>query len=642
MSRLTRLLPRDQPDEWARKNRVYPPSAGVPGPRDPRLTPYMIPFVRAVASARYKRVAMACGAQMGKTDSELDIIGQRLDQRPAPILYVGPTKDFVSKQFEPRLVAMLDEAKGLAEKMANPKRQTQTRKVVAGVPLRLAHAGSSAALKSDQAAIALVDEYDEMLSNIKGQGDPLGLIEARGDTYADFTTAITSTPSRGTIETVVDPKSGLEFWKVEKPEEVESAIWRIFQEGTRFHWAWKCPHCDDWFIPRWRLLNIPKGATPAEARRKAFLACPRCGGVIENSHKEAMNAAGLYVAPGQSIVADQVVGEPPDTPTCSFWVSGLASPFKTFGDRAGAYVLALNSGESDKVQTAINAGFGEVYAANEGELPDVSEVHRLRQSYSMGIIPDGGIRLAMAVDVQRDRLIYGARAFGAGETSWLVAFDEIHGDTAQRDVWKELAEVVATPIDGTRAEIVFVDSGFRPGDPKMVDINRVYEFCRDKAPRVYATKGALILTSPLLKSQIEVTTRGSKSKFGLALIRLSTDHWKRAVYDRIRRDIDEPGAFFLPADASDEYCAQVVSEARKIGPGGKPQWIRRNRENHALDIEAMILAAAFMKGFHRLRPTARRVSQAPVGAASDVAAPVVAAKATGVSALARLNMGASK
>jgi phage terminase large subunit GpA-like protein len=76
---------------------------------------------------------------------------------------------------------------------------TKTRKMIAGVSFRLAHAGSSAALKSDPAALALVDEYDEMLANIRGQGDPLGLVERRGDTYPDFVAVVTSTCKRGMV-----------------------------------------------------------------------------------------------------------------------------------------------------------------------------------------------------------------------------------------------------------------------------------------------------------------------------------------------------------------------------------------------------------------------------------------------------------
>ena len=164
------------PADWAAAHRIYPETAGIPGPRDPKLTPYMIPWSAAVHRGGYRRVVAVTSAQSGKTDSMLDIIGARLDQRPAPILYVGPTKEFLTDQFEPRLMALLDEAETLSNKVVRGRRMKKTLKHVTGVRLRLAHAGSSTALKSDPAALALIDEYDEMMANVKGQGDVLGLV----------------------------------------------------------------------------------------------------------------------------------------------------------------------------------------------------------------------------------------------------------------------------------------------------------------------------------------------------------------------------------------------------------------------------------------------------------------------------------
>jgi phage terminase large subunit GpA-like protein len=235
---------------------------------------------------------MVCGAQMGKTDGLLDIMGARLDQRPAPILYVGPIRDFLTDQFEPRLMSLLDEAETLAAKVVRGRRMKKTLKVVAGVPVRLAHAGSSAGLKSSPAALALVDEYDEMLANVKGQGDPLGLVEARGETYADFVTAITSTPSRGLIETQFDERSGLTFWKQADPESVESAIWKLWQSGTRHHFCWRCLHCEKYFVPRFEQMRWPENATPAEAAKAAQLQCPHCGGLHHDDDKAEVNARG--------------------------------------------------------------------------------------------------------------------------------------------------------------------------------------------------------------------------------------------------------------------------------------------------------------------------------------------------------------
>ena len=110
----------------------------------------MIPFVRAIGERRYRRVIMCCSAQMGKTESLLDAIGQRLAQCPAPILYIGPNKQHISERFEPRLMQLLDEAPSLADRVARGKRMTKTRKIINGVPLFLAHGGSSAALKASR------------------------------------------------------------------------------------------------------------------------------------------------------------------------------------------------------------------------------------------------------------------------------------------------------------------------------------------------------------------------------------------------------------------------------------------------------------------------------------------------------------
>ena len=209
---MIRPPPRLEPDEWGAKYRTYPPTSGRPGPRDPYLTPYAVPFGRDLYAGVPLEI-MACAAQMAKTEEFLDVIGARLDQRPTPIIYVGPNKEFLTDQFEPRLMALLDEAPRLAAKVERGKRMKKTLKRIAGVPVRLAHAGSSTALKSSPAGLALVDEYDEMMANIKGQGDPLGLVIARGDTYADFTCGVVSTPSQGHIETETDDKTGLEFWR---------------------------------------------------------------------------------------------------------------------------------------------------------------------------------------------------------------------------------------------------------------------------------------------------------------------------------------------------------------------------------------------------------------------------------------------
>ena len=100
----------------------------------------------------------------------LDVIGERLDDQPAPNPFVGTRKELVVDQFKPRLMALLDQAPTLADKVARGKRNKKARKLVAGMPIRLAHAGSATALEADPAGLAMVDEYDGHGRRCVGEG----------------------------------------------------------------------------------------------------------------------------------------------------------------------------------------------------------------------------------------------------------------------------------------------------------------------------------------------------------------------------------------------------------------------------------------------------------------------------------------
>lgn len=535
------------------------------------------------------------------TDSTLDLIGSKLDQKPEPILYVGPTYDFLSDQFEPRIMDLLDEAETLKNKVVRGRRMKKTLKWVSGVKLRLAAAGSPAAIKSDSMALGIIDEYDDenMVSTL-GQGSILGLLEARGDTYAGYRTVVTSTPSNGLVDTYIDEETGLEFWAVTDPDDLQSRIWRIFQEGTRYHWAWRCKHCDEFFIPRFKQLRWPKDATPGMARRDAWVECPRCGGVHVDEDKEELNAGGVPIAPGQQIIDGEVVGSPAETATFSIWASGLCSPFVSFGQRAETYLTAKQQGDHDEIQTAMNAAFGECYSMTGGaDMPEWQEIMERRLPYRMGEIPAGGLRLFMAVDVQKFSLIYVIRAFGSRGTSWLVENGQIYGPTDQEGVWDELTSVMFQPIAGMQIEQVFIDSGFRPNKVDGANEHKVYEFCRRYSWMCKPTKGRDVQMPPYRVSKIEVKKDGKKAVYSIDLVTLSTDFFKQLLLARIRTPLGVAGAFYVHEEVDEDYCRQVVSEARLVIEG-KPTWVKRYRDNHFLDCEAMLQAMAYANNMQRV------------------------------------------
>lgn len=108
---------REPPDLWGAQNVRFRSTTGQPGAFDPELTPYMRSFARAFGdAARWKIIVQIISAQSGKTLTGLCVIGERLDNRPVPTVYVGPNQDFFRTQFEPRFVEMLESCGSLPDK----------------------------------------------------------------------------------------------------------------------------------------------------------------------------------------------------------------------------------------------------------------------------------------------------------------------------------------------------------------------------------------------------------------------------------------------------------------------------------------------------------------------------------------------
>jgi hypothetical protein len=93
------------------------------------------------------------------------------------------------------------------------------------------------------------------------------------------------------------------------------------------------------------------------------------------------------------------------------------------------------------------------------------------------------------------------------------------------------------------------------------------------------------------------------------LLRLESD--KSRVFERVRWPDDQPVAWHLPRDVED-YCRQIVSEDRVRLASGRVRWVRRSKENHYLDCEAMQAAASHLLNVGRIREGARNAPAPPV------------------------------
>jgi len=550
------------------------------------------------ALERFRRVIVVMAVQMGKTGGLLNVIGQRLDDDPVPMLYIGPTKSMVDGMIEPQVMSMLRSAPSLWEKTDTSRRARKLSKLIGGISLRLAWAGSPTELASAPAHTVLIDEVDKM-EPIPGEGDPVTLAEARTTNYVGGRIIITSTPTEGNIDVERNELTGIDHWKIAEKEDLHSPIWSLWQSGTRHEWAVPCPHYSEYFIPRFRLLDWGEAKTPKAVEKATRMQCPACAALIEDQFREQMNAAGVFLAPGQKVVDGEVVGELPENDTASFWVSGLMSPWRSWGERAADWIRAVRTGDQEKIHGAINTLFGEPYSF-KGEAPPPDTVRKCIAEYRLLEVPANVLALTCFVDVQKTRLVFAVRGWGKGMESWLIDCGEIWGETDQQLIWEQLTEqVLQREYAAFRIRLMGIDSGFRPGDKWRRPDNIIYEYCMQHRGIVIPTKGRERLIKPLSPSLIDVTMRGKLYKQGVQLWHLDTDYFKTWLMSRMTWPEGQVGRWWVPQDVSDDYCSQVTAETRVAKPSGAAVWIKVRPQNHFLDCEAGNVALAQILGFHR-------------------------------------------
>ncbi len=535
--------------------------------------------MQAFSDPARELITIVCGAQMGKTESLMNVLGHRYDDGPrVPTLWIAPTQKSVKSIADDRVMKMLRSTPDLWAKLEKGRRNRMVEKYLAGVRLGFGWAGSSTELASHPAGLVLLDERDRMISDVEGEGDPLILARARTKNYPLRKIGVCSTP---TIEG-------------------SSPIWSLFLEGTRQKWAWPCPHCGTLFVPELKLLKWPDKATPATARAKAFVVCPECGGECHDQHKPKMNAWGRYLASSLDEEGNEMFHEEPEpNSNASFWISGLASPWQTFGEIAEMLVAAYRSREPERIQGVVNTYGGEVWRIR-GEAPKWEAVLQTRGGYGRGMIPAGVRLLVMGVDVQQEGLYWVIRGYGVNGESWGIDHGYLFGLTEYDNIWITLGQLIEKPVRDRTLDRVFIDSGYRPGSLYRRPQNQIYMFCRRFRGLAFPTKGWRTMDKPLKASDIDLTLAGRTVKNAVKLWHLDTNYLKSWIYAQIERPPGEPVLWHSHAQIDEDYCKQVVSEERLVKASGEVVWLEHG-PNHYLDAEGEAFAAALSLNMWALR-----------------------------------------
>lgn len=567
--------PRLTVSTWADSHRVLTSvSSAEAGSYRTDRTPYIREIADALSALSPVREVVFMGAaQIGKTEVGYNWLGYIVHQAPAPTLVVYPTVDVAKRISKQRIAPMIAASPALRERIRDSRARdsgnNQLMKEFDGGMVILTGANSGSGLRSMPIRNLFMDELDAWPVELEGEGDPVEIARARQNTFANRKTFLTSTPTvRGA-----------------------SRIERAFLATDQRRYFVPCPHCGHFDWLRWENIRWEEGDPSTAA-----LMCIACGVLIEERYKTWMLAKGEWRATAPS----------DDATVRGYHLSALYSPlgWRSWAMIAAAFLAAKGDPlkfrawwNLDKAETWEERGLG----ANPETL-----LARREDYFAEGVkadVPDGVGVLVAAVDVQDDRLEVAVKGYGAAEESWLIAYEQLHGDPSRPDLWFELDAWLSKRWRHVSGQLVplscvAIDSGGHHTD-------EVYRFCRARLDRrIFAIRGGSDFGKPL------VARPTTTNRYHAKLFTLCVDSGKETVYSRLA--ILEPGAGFMhfPGWADEEYFAQLTSEKgiwRSEGAVKRREWIKTRARNEALDLEVYALAALHILGAMFIRSLPERV-----------------------------------
>ena len=559
--------------QWADRHRVLSSRAAAePGPWRTDRTPYLREIMDALSpSDPTERVVLMKGAQTGGTEAGNCWVGYVIHQAPGPMMAVLPTVETAKRASRQRIEPLIEESPALRGLVRDPRARdsgnTVLSKLFPGGVLIMTGANSAVGLRSMPVRYLFLDEVDAFPPDADNEGDPVALAVHRTATFARRKIFMVSTP---TI-------AGL------------SRIEAAFEESDKRRYWVPCPDCGGYQVLTWLGVRWTEGDPSS-----ASYACEHCGVLIPNHRKPVMLARGEWRA--------EATG---DGRTAGFHLSGLYSPWRSWGECAAEFLAA--KGSDARMKSWTNLTLGESWT-EPGEAPAWQKLYDRRERYEIGTVPEGALFLTAGVDVQRDRLEAEVVGWGPNRITWSVDYLIFAGDTASPAPWRELSALLSREFPhalGGALTIgrLAIDSGFAT--------QAVYAWARvQPASRVMVVKGSDKLRVALgPPAAIELTVGGKRAQLGLRLWHAGVSVMKEQLYGWLRLDPpaapDEPppeGLCHFP-DYGREFFEGLTAErqVRRATRSGavRVEWLKARERNEPLDCRIYAMAAAQASGIHR-------------------------------------------
>ena len=544
--------------EWADNFRVLTSVSAEPGRWRTNRTPYLKEPMDRFTDPLIEKIVLCFGAQLGKTETELNMIGYALDQTSSPTMMVYPTDTIAKFASDKRVQPMIKSVKSISDKFDENSKLLEL-DFNNGNYMVLVGANSPSSLSSRSIKYLFFDEIDKYPAFAGKEADPIKLATERTKTFVDKKIVMVSTPT------------------------VESGnIWQAFMSANeRRQYYVPCPHCGVSQVLKFKQIKWPEehNDNADMIRDTAYYECEHCGERIYDKHKMEMLRRGEWRAVNESQSKVRSV---------SYHLSSIYSPWVTFGDVA--YEFKNSKGTPATLMNFINSWLAEPWKSSKTK--STQNMEFTQSNYPCGVVPDKAILLIASVDVQLDHFWWEVRAYAPGIKSYLI-------DYGQASTWEDLEEIIINreyPSEYGEARQVMkagIDSGFRTDE--------VYQFCSRFPEVCIPLKGSsnhTTMTAPYTMTSIEKGVVG-----GLKLYVLNTDYWKDFIFARMIRPADEEGTIHLykecPQEYSDHLRSEEKQEIRNVKTGAVTvQWkpLTSHPVNHLLDTCTYNAAVADIAG----------------------------------------------
>lgn len=559
--------------EWAETFRVVDRGARK-GRWSNETVPFLTEIMAVADDPMVREIILQKSSQVGGSEIINNIIGKRIHQDPAEMMYCAETEDKAKAWMIESFDSMVRVTPELARLISDASEDNNQKvKRFPGGGLYNAWATSPTPLSSRPVRDLYFDE--KAAYGPTREGDPVKLGQARQKTYdGEELTVFISTPRRcdcSASETCGD-------------------ISHDYERGDQREYYVPCPHCDEFQTLKFGGKDVPYGLKwDEDAPELPFYLCEHCACQIEEFDREDMLLKGYWRA------------AKPFNGVASFKINQIYSPFVSWGRMIVDFLEAKRS--MAKLEVFTNTVFGEVWKPVEQVK---YELLALNIELYPAHVPPGVLVLTAGVDVQKTRLEAEIVGWGKDNESWSIDYRVFEGDTGTEltetddldleleplsSVWADLEEYLTGSFIGLgsqafRVQCAGIDSGY--------NTQRVYQFCKKhEKKRWFAVKGMSDPFKPML-SKPSIVGRNPKVR----LFPIGTNAAKDEVYSALRVEKPGPGYCHFPdlPHYDEDHWKQLCSERMTTHTRGGRTYriyekVGASVRNEALDIRCYATVA---------------------------------------------------